>query len=94
LNLSEKNHCILQISVLLLGISLCSYHVRELVVCLLFFSLLFISLALVTFGGILAFHAGKYALPWTSTAGRVTPAEALGSADLHLKIIADGARMK
>jgi hypothetical protein len=71
---------------LLLGLGLCSYHVRELLACWLFFSLLFVSLALVILGGVLACYAGKYFIHWASTAARVTPVVALGSGELHLQV--------
>jgi hypothetical protein len=45
-----------------LGIGLYSYHVREILVCLLFFSVLFLFLILLTFGGVLACYTGKYAV--------------------------------
>jgi hypothetical protein len=78
-----------QFSGLLLGLSLYSYHVRELLVCWLFFSLLFVVLALVILGGILACYAGKYATHWARTAAPVTPVLALGSTEVHLKTILD-----
>jgi hypothetical protein len=84
LNLRE-NHRVSQVSGLLLGLSLNSYRVRELLVCWLFFSLLFVSLALVILGGVLACYAGKYVIHWASTAARVTPVVDLGSGELHLK---------
>src|ERR1700694_1790120 len=74
-----------QFSGLLLVISLYSYHVRELLACWLFFSLLFVLLALVILGGVLACYAGKYFIHWASTAARATPAVALGSGELHLQ---------
>gem|GEM_PF-1728368 len=93
LNLPEKTHCLSQISVLLLGISLYSYHVRELLVCLAFFSLLFVLLALLILGGIIAWHAGEYVLQRAGTAGRVRRSVALGPAELQLKPILGAGRM-
>ena len=69
------------------GFGLYSYHVRELLVCWLFFSPLFVLLALVILGGVLACYAGKYATHWASTTASITPMLALGSADLHLKTV-------
>src|SRR5579859_3496412 len=69
------------------GISLYSYHVRELLVCLAFFSLLFVLLALLILGGIIAWHAGEYVLQRAGTAGRVRRSVALGPAELQLKPI-------
>jgi len=48
-----------QFSGLLLGLSVCSYHVRELLVCWLFFTLLFVCLALVLLGGVFAVYASE-----------------------------------
>jgi hypothetical protein len=70
-----------------------SYHVRELLVCWLFFSLLFVSLALLILGGVLACYAGKYAAHWTRTAARATPALALSSGELRLKTISSGKKL-
>jgi hypothetical protein len=93
LNLRE-NHRVSQVSGLLLGLSLNSYRVRELLVCWLFFSLLFVLLALLILGGVLACYAGEYVAVWVRTAAPVNPALALGSADLHLKTIPDATRLK
>ncbi|HVS88510.1 MAG TPA: hypothetical protein VHF01_09870 [Candidatus Acidoferrum sp.] len=83
-----------QFSGLLLGLSLYSYHVRELLVCWLFFSLLFGSLALVILGGVLACYAGKYVTVWARTAAPVTPVLELGSGELHLETISDARKFK
>ena len=83
----RENHRVSQLSGLFLGLSLYSYHVRELLVCWLFFSLLFVVLALLMLGGVLAYYAGKNAALWTLTAAPVTPVLALGSAELQLKAI-------
>ena len=55
-----------QFSGSLLGFGVYSYRVRELLVCCLFFSLLFVWLALVILGGVLACYVGKYAIHWAS----------------------------
>jgi hypothetical protein len=83
----RKNHRLSQFSGLLLGLSLYSYHVRELLVCWLFFSLVFVSLALVILGGVIACYAGKYAAHWVRTTASLTPVLASGSVELHLKTI-------
>jgi hypothetical protein len=80
-----------QFSGLLLVISVYSYRVRELLVYWLFFSLLFVLLALVILGGVLACYAGKYATHWASTTASIPPVLALGSAELHLNTVS-GAR--
>ena len=77
-----------------MGLSLYSYHVRELVVCWLFFSLLFVLLALVILGIVLACYAGKYATHWAHMAAPVTSVFALASAELHLKTIPGASRGK
>jgi len=56
----------------LLGLSFYSYHVRELLICWLFFSLLFVLLALVILGRVLAGYSGKICGPWAGTAMRLT----------------------
>jgi hypothetical protein len=67
-----------------------SYHVRELLVCWLFFTLLFVLLALLILGGVLAWYAaGKYSSSRAVTTAPITPALALASAELHLKAISD-----
>ena len=67
----------------LLGLSLYSYHVRELLVCWLFFCLLFVLLVLLTLTGVLVSHAGKYVLDWTNAEARITPAAALHPGHIH-----------
>ncbi len=90
----RENHRVSQFTGLLLGLSLYSYQVRELLVCWLFFSLLFVSLALVILGGVLTCYAGKYFTVWARTAAGVTPVVALGSGNLHLKNISDARQLK
>jgi hypothetical protein len=89
-----ESHRVSQFSGLLLGLSLYSYHVRELLFCWLFFSLLFVSLALVIVGGVLACYAGKYVTVWARATVPVTPVLALASAEPHLKTISDGTKSK
>jgi hypothetical protein len=67
----------------LLGLSIYSYRVRELLICWLFFCLLFVLLVLLTLGGALVAHASKYVLDWTNAGARVTPAAALRSCDIQ-----------
>jgi len=83
-----------QFSGLLLGLSLYSYHVRELLVCWLFFCLLFVLLALVILGGVLAAHVGSQAIHWASTAVRVAPMVALDSDEIQLDAISGGRKLK
>jgi hypothetical protein len=84
----RKNHRVSQVSGLLLGLSLYSYRVRELVACWLFFILLFVVLALLILAGALAWYAGTIAVHWARTTAPVTPVLALVSADLTPKTIA------
>ena len=88
LRLQENQH-VLQISGLLLGLGLFSYHVRELMVCWLFFSLLFVLLVLLIFGGVLACSVGKCVIDWVCTTPRVTPVVTFSTDDLQLKTISD-----
>jgi hypothetical protein len=90
----RESHRVSQFSGLLIGLSLYSYHVRELLVCWLFFCLLFVGLVLLLLGGVLACHAGKYATHWVRTATPVTPGLVLASAELHLKTIPGASRGK
>lgn len=81
----RKNHRVFQFSGLLLGLGLYSYQVRELLICWLFFSLLFVSLATVILVGVLAGYAGKYVIQRASMAARVVSVVAAGSGELQLK---------
>ncbi len=83
-----------QFSGLLLGLSFYSYHVRELLICWLFFSLLFVLLALVILGRVLAGYSGKYAVRWAGTAMRLTLVVALGSGELQLDAVSGGRKLK
>lgn len=67
-SLNRENHRVLQFSGLFLGLSLYSYHVRELLICWLFFCLVFLSLGLAVLGGILAGYAGKRVTVWACAA--------------------------
>lgn len=75
----------LQVSGLFLGLGLYSYHVRELMVCWFFFSLLFVLLALLILGGVLAGYAGKCVIQRANMAARVLTVVAVGSGELQLK---------
>lgn len=94
MNQLRESHRVSRFSGLLLGLSLYSYHVRELVVCWLFFSLLFVLLALLILGGVLACHAGKYVIQWASMAAPVTPVVALGSVELQLETISEARKLE
>ena len=90
----RENHHELQVSGLVLGLGLYSYHMRELMVCWFFFSLLFVLLALLILVGVLACYAGKCVIDWASTTPRVTPVVTLSIDDLRLKTISDGLELK
>jgi hypothetical protein len=79
---------------LLVGLSLSSYHVRELLVCWLFFSLLFACVALLLLSGVLAVQAGEYLAVWARSATGITPVLAVASADLPVTTISDAKEFK
>jgi hypothetical protein len=89
LSLLREGHHVSQFSGLLLGLSLYSYHVRELLVCWLIFTLLFVCLTLVILGGVLALHVGEYLTVWARTLAGMTPVVALGHVELPPKDISD-----
>jgi len=93
LNPLRESHHVSQFSGLLLGLSLYSYHVRELLVCWLIFTLLFACVALVILGGVLAVQAGEYLTVWVRTLARIAPVVALAHADPHLKNISDARKL-
>ena len=62
MNQLRESHGVAQFSGLLLGLGLYSYHVRELLVCWLFFGLLFALLAMLILGSVVACYAGKYVI--------------------------------
>jgi hypothetical protein len=65
----RESHRVPEITGLLVALSLYSYHVRELLACWIFFGLLFVTLALMILGGVLAWHIAKNASQWARTAG-------------------------
>lgn len=95
MNYLRENHRVSRSCGLLLGLSLYSYQVRELLVCWLFFSLLFVLLALLILGGVFACYGGKYVTDWAwaRTTAPVTPALALSSAELQLTTISEGEKL-
>jgi hypothetical protein len=72
-----------------LGLILRSYYLRELLACWLFFSLVFGLLALIVFGSVLTFCAGKRVVHWTRTAAQVTPIVDFSPGELCVKTILD-----
>jgi hypothetical protein len=75
-----------------LGLILRSYHVRELLACWLFFSFVFVLLALIVFGSVFAFCAGKRLVHWARTAAQVTPIVDFSPGELSVKAILDGSK--
>jgi hypothetical protein len=87
LNPLRASHHVSQFSGLLLGLSLYFYHVRELLVCWLIFTLLFACVTLLVLGGVLAVQTGEYLTVWVRTLPRMTPVVALGHVELPLKYL-------
>ena len=90
----RESHYVSQCSGLLVGLSLSSYFIRELLVCWLFFSLLFVCVALLLLSGVLAVQAGEYLTVWARTLGRMTPVVALAHAALPVKSISDARKLE
>ena len=88
-----RESCYLLLSAWLLGLSWYSYHARELLVCWLFFSALFVCLALIVLSGALAIYAGEYLTVWARSATAMTPA-VLGFSKVHLKYMWDARKPK
>jgi len=85
LNPSQNSRRMVQFSGLFLPLSLYSYHVRELLVCWLFFSVLFVCLALLILIGELGVYAGECVTLWARTATRITPVLVPAPAKVPLK---------
>ena len=90
----RESHRVSQFSGLLVGLSLSSYFIRELLVCWLFFCLLFVCVALLLLSGVLAVRAGEYLTVWARTLGRMTPVVALAHAALPVKSISDARKLE
>jgi hypothetical protein len=90
----RESHRVSQLTGLVLGLSLYSYRVRELLACWLFFFLMFVVLALVFLGGVLAWYAGQSGAHWAGGGVPATPALALASAEVQLETIADARQLK
>ncbi len=83
-----------EFSGLLLGLSLYSYHVRELLVCWLYFSVLFVCVTLLLLLGVLGVYAGECVAVWARSATGMTPVLVLASTDLRVKIISAATKLK
>jgi hypothetical protein len=90
----REGHRVSQFSVLLLGFSLYSYRVRELLACWLFFMILFVVLGLLVLGAVLAWYAWKWASDWARTTVPLTPVPVLASGEIHLEAIAVASEFK
>ena len=93
MNPLRESHYVSQFSGLLVGLSLSSYFIRELLVCWLFFSLLFVCVALLLLSGVLAVQAGEYLTVWARTLAGMTPVVALAHTDVPLKNISDARKL-
>jgi hypothetical protein len=89
----RESHRVSQLSGLVLGLSLYSYRVRELFACWLFFFLVFVVLALLFLGGVLAWYAGQSPI-WGRGNVQATAALALASAEVHLETIPGARQLK
>jgi hypothetical protein len=87
----RATHRVSQLAGMFLGLELIlrSYHMRELLACWLFFSFVFVLLALIAFGSVLVFCAGNRAIHWARTAARVTPLVDFSPGELSVKTILD-----
>jgi len=79
---------------LLLGLSLYPYAAQEVVVCWLFFSLAFVSMAAVILAGVFVCCACEWAIHWASSAAHEAAKVVLGPPELHLKIIPAAGKLK
>jgi hypothetical protein len=78
---------VLSVGGLLLGLSVYSYHVRELLVCWLYFSVLFVCMMLVILIGELGVYAGEYVAVWARSTAGMTPVLEFAAIELPLKNI-------
>lgn len=84
LSRSRATHRVSQCASLFLGLGLIlrSYHMRELLVCWLCFSIAFASLTLVILAAVLACYAGGHFIQWASAVVRVARLHSLTHAKL------------
>ena len=78
---------VLPVGGLLLVLSLYSYHVRELLVCWLYFSVLFVCMMLVILIGELGVYAGECVAVWARSAAEITPVLKLAAIEAPVKNI-------
>lgn len=94
MNLLRGRHRVPQMCGVMFGVSLYSYHVRELLACWLFFCSLFALLVLAVSAVVLAGYAGKYAIEWASGVAQAPPIAALAVGELGLEVAADDELLK
>jgi hypothetical protein len=78
---------------LLLGLSLFSYHLREILVCYLAFTVLFACVMLVILVGELGVYAGECVSGWVDLATVKTPVLALVSSEPSMKSVLQQAKL-
>ena len=72
---------------LILGRNLSLYKLEEILICWLFFSAAFVSLALVILAGILVSYAGECVIHWASTAPRLISTVALRTSEIYSGVV-------
>ena len=71
---------------LLLGRNMSMYQFEEILICWLFFSVAFVSLALVILAGVLVSYAGEWVIHWVTTAPRVISTVVLRPSEIYSRI--------
>jgi hypothetical protein len=89
----KESFCVLSVGGPLLGLSLYSYHVRELLVCWLFFIALFVCMMLVILIGELGVYAGECVTVWAHSATVMTPPVEFAAIELPVKNISETKRL-
>ena len=87
MRLINKDHGVFESAGFMVGIGLFffSYHVRELLVCWLFFSVPFALLALLLLGVVVACNAGQHLVHWTGARIEVEPLVVLAVDEVQLE---------
>ena len=84
---------VLPIGGLFLGLSLYSYHVRELLICWLYFSVLFVCMAFVILVGELGVYAGECVTVWARSAKVMTSSLEITAIELPVKNVSETRRL-
>ena len=90
----KENVWVLPVVGLLLGLSLFSYHLREILVCYLIFTVLFACIMLLILVGELGVYAGEYVAVWVHLTTVKTPVLALVSSEPSMKIVFQASEIK